>query len=548
MSILKNKAIIIILLISVKTFAQNPALSTLPLIQTKDSSTSSAENNVINSDYEKLNSIFNKLVNARGDFRSPVPIIFLRKEEARVASIDYEKLQIIIEEKAFKICQPFGDGAVAFLLAHELTHYYEKHAWRTVFAADYADLKVGQNLKNIQDQLSNETQADYLGGFLAYSAGFNVFFNSEDILRQLYKQYNIEDLIPGYPSLNDRIELAKRSTKKLRSLIEIFEMANLLTATGKQKEAYAYYNYIIQQYQSREIYNNLGVTSLMNALQYFKEKELKYSYPIELDLETQGSRDASTIKLRDSLLRQSIKHFDASIGLDPNYAPAYLNKATALAILGDTLRAQFYAEQEAYRIAKKNNFPKTITDAKILLGILHARAGKNKEAKKLFNEAATTGSQLAKNNLNLLNATPAPKIKTQNSKQTDSIVMDHFDLNTFTNKPSYNMDKVITINPEFSFLQYAEDSLTFKIYFNLNTDTRDIHYFMLSKPECKAVTNKQIGIGSTEAVVLSNYGTPAKTIETPQGNILLYDNVLFIIDKDKQVSKWGYYLSKKSLL
>lgn len=531
-----------------KLSAQESTLSTLPLIQTDNKTPTSPVNNLNNTDYEHVKRIYDKLVNARGDFRYPVPKLFLRKEVSRVASIDYEKLEIILEEKAYRACLPYGDAAIAFLLAHELTHYYEKHAWRNGFAADYSDLTIGKNMKEMQDQVANETQADYLGGFLAYSAGFGMFDKSSEIIKQLYTTYNIPENIPGYPTLPERIELAKRTTQKLQSLIEVFEMANLLTAIGKFAEAYHYYNYILMQYQSREIYNNLGVTSLLNALQYFKQKELKYRYVVELDLESTGARDTESSKVRDSLLHQAIKNFDVAIGLDPNYAPAYLNKASACALLGDTIRAQFYTEQEAFKIAQKNNYTKTAIDAVILSGILKARSGDSTSADILFQAAASSGSKLAQINLDILrNGMDAPK-KASRNFSTEFTSIENHNLNSFSNNPSYNNDKVIEINSEFAYLQFNEDSLSFKISFNMNVDTREMNYFMLTKPDSKATTEKQIGIGSSQQEIETHYGAPTQTVETPQGSILVYDKLIFILGKENKVMRWGNYLTRKSML
>jgi tetratricopeptide (TPR) repeat protein len=531
-------------------FAQTSSLTTLPLVQTSDTTHTSAENNIFNTDLDKIKTIYQKLVNARGDFRYPVPSVFLRNEVSRVASIDYSTLEIVLEEKAYMTCQKFGDPAIAFLLGHELTHYYEKHAWRNGFAADYADLKVGKNLKSLQDQVANETQADYLGGFLAYSAGYGMFDKSGEIIRSLYKDYNLGELIPGYPSLNDRVELAKRTTKKLEALIDVYEMGNLLAAVGKYFEAYQYFNYILMQYQSREIYNNLGVTSVLEALQYFdKEKELIYKYPLELDLIMTGSRGNETIETRNNLLQTAIRHFDSSINLDPEYAPAYLNKATALALLGDTIRAKFYSEQEAQPIALRNKDFKTATDAMVLLGILKAKSGDKESAKKIFQNAMDQKNELARTNLMILSSGNQQKPLVKRSIQSILDSISGIDLKSFaSNKPSFNNDRVINLNDDFTFFQYNIDSLNYKILFNRNGATKNRTYFLMTKANCKDRTSKNIGIGDDDSQVEKNYGIPNNIIETPNGRIYIYENVLFIIDQNKKVSQWASYFSKKSLI
>ncbi|MBK9643234.1 MAG: hypothetical protein IPO72_18620 [Saprospiraceae bacterium] len=55
----------------------------------------------------------------------------------------------------------------------------------------------------------------------------------------------------------------KESASKLESLIDAFEMANMLNATGKfERNQKYYYKYILMHYQSREIYNNVSCRKL----------------------------------------------------------------------------------------------------------------------------------------------------------------------------------------------------------------------------------------------------------------------------------------------
>ncbi|MBK9222859.1 MAG: hypothetical protein IPO16_12180 [Saprospiraceae bacterium] len=544
---IKFTIICFICLWNILLFAQESTLSTLPIVQTEQNVPTSSTNNIRNEDFERILKIYIKLVNARGDFRYPVPKLFLRKEVSRVASIDYNKLEIVIEEKAYKACLQYGDAAIAFLLGHELTHYYEKHAWRNNFAYAYSDLQIGQEMEKFHDQTANETEADYLGGFLAYSAGYGMFEKADSIIIQLYKEYKLSDQLKGYPSLQDRIELAKRSTKKIAALVEVFEMANLLSAIGKYEEAAEYYTFILMQFQSREIFNNLGVVALQNALQYFDSKELKFKYVFELELESMGSRDANSKKAREALLQQSIRHFDAAISMDINYAPAYLNKAAALALLGDTIRASFFVEQEALLKAQQNKFAKTAVDANILLGILKSNAGDTNRAVALFESAIRVGSKLAKDNLNILRFGKIDSIVVKRNLSKEFISIQKQNLNSFSSEPVFNSEKVIKLNPKYTLYQFYEDSLDYTILFNMNNDSRDINYFMMTKPTCKVQTNKKIGIGSNLSELEMQYGNPQKMIETVQGSILIYDKLIFILGKENEVIKWGTFLTKKSM-
>ncbi|MFN8330203.1 MAG: hypothetical protein U0T81_03135 [Saprospiraceae bacterium] len=57
--------------------------------------------------------------------------------ESKAVEINYDKLQIDFEEKAYDAIIQLGDEAIAFILAHELTHYFERHAWKNEFVKKF---------------------------------------------------------------------------------------------------------------------------------------------------------------------------------------------------------------------------------------------------------------------------------------------------------------------------------------------------------------------------------------------------------------------------
>ncbi len=97
-------------------------------------------------------------------------------------------------------------------------------------------------------------------------------------------------------------------------------MSRLLTATGNYEDAYAYYVYLLQYQQSLELYNNAGVTAVLNALSYFRsgEPEVRFRYPLELDVELPGARGAQDyVELRHRLLEKALGYFDQALRLNP---------------------------------------------------------------------------------------------------------------------------------------------------------------------------------------------------------------------------------------
>lgn len=525
--------------------AQERSFGTLPLVRKPGASPSGSGKKIDSVQYKKVLGIYNRLVQARGDFRYPVPNFSISPEERRVAGIDYDQLSIVIEEKALGVCNSLGnnaDAAIAFLLGHELTHYYEKHAWRTGFAADYKDLKIGIQLDNLADDAANETEADYLGGFLAYSAGYGLFQKGAEVIQSLYKAYGLKNDIPGYPSLNDRQALSRRSAEKLARLTEAYDMANLLTAIGKYTEAYEYYRYILMEYQSREIYNNLGVTACLDALQYFKPNELKYHYPIELDLESSAAKGDGLANARDQLLRQAILHFDAAISQDPNYAPAYLNKANAYALLGDLNRARFYANVEARQAAKVGGYPKTNTDIDVLMGIIEARSNSADKAKAFFKTAEAAGSAAAKINTRiLLKQAPATSAAAPMTLAKVERI-DSLSLADISKDPSFDNKRTVDISSKLRFLQNPQIGKSSLLFISQNTRSDERIFLHVTNSNYPGKTARNIGLGDVRSSIVSAYGQPERSVETPQGQVMVYKSILFVLGPDGKLQRWANFL------
>lgn len=525
--------------------AQSRSFGTLPLAQKPKASQQEGLSMSDSPKYQKALEVYNRLVAARGDFRYPVPAFSMRKEERRVAGMDYDQLEITLEEKAFDVCETYGDkadAALAFLLGHELTHYYEKHAWRRGFVSDFKGLKIAMKLDSLIDDAANETQADYLGGFLAYSAGYGLFDKGPEVIKKLYDAYNLPASLPGYPSLADRQTLGQRTEEKLQRLVEVFDMANLLTAVGKYSEAYEYYRFVLMEYQSREIYNNLGVTAVLDALQYFKEGELKFRYPVELDLESSATKGSGMVDARSKLLQQALLHFDAAISLDPHYAPAYLNKACVYALMGDVKRAQFYAEEEAGPAAHQYNYPKTALDVDVLSGILEAGKGNTDKAKEIFGTAAAAGSALAAINLKLLNN---EALETEPTGMVGLLKAEKIDdqaLALIADDAKFEPKKSITLSKTLTFHQNSKQGPNSFLYVSQNSQTEVNTFFHVTGPDYTGKTARQIGLGDNRAAIVKAYGEPLRTVETPQGQMMVYKKTIFILGAKGVLKRWVNYI------
>ena len=144
--------------------------------------------------------VFDDLLRARADFRMQTPTLVVSKKEGHIAAFDPDRIQVVLDEKAYDLCATFGKdslNAIAALLGHELIHYYEKHDWRRHFARENENLETARRLENMEEGLKLETQADCLGGFMAFSVGYNTYGIMPELLKKAYKAYDLPENLPG---------------------------------------------------------------------------------------------------------------------------------------------------------------------------------------------------------------------------------------------------------------------------------------------------------------------------------------------------------------
>jgi tetratricopeptide (TPR) repeat protein len=576
-------SIVIVFFIAVSfntTHAQDRTIGTLPIINNGEIIGDTEVNLNHTDDYKHILKIYNKLVAARGDFRYKVPELYLKDVKGRVASIDYLTNQITIEKHAYDVCKKHGDAAVAFLIGHELTHYYEKHAWQNGFVSDKSEESVYKELKKYQD-VAHETEADYLGGFLAYTAGYGMYDKGGEIIGDLYTAYGLGETMKGYPTKTERIKLGNKSAQKLELLVDAFDMANLLFSINMTEEAYAYYEYILKDYQSRELYNNLGTVAVLNVMKLFKVTDLKYRYVSELDVDFQSSKDVSVpIEEQKTMwLDKAIAHFNSAISLDPNYTPAYLNRANAYALKREWKKAKFYLNEEALPVSIKDSirweeklksddpqeieeanhakarWKKTRQDITILQGIIDANTGDEIAAKSKFTSVAEDGNALAAINLKICNGEPLPLPNFNKKDYTKDMIGDTSVHKFLRRSPPYDLDKVAGISNNFTLFQYKPTDGKSEIFYHENFESKERIAFQRTSKDYDGANLSGIKIGDLRSIVESETkdGTPTRVIETTSGQILIYDStdaddkrlkgIIYFIE-DNKVRSWIIYKYK----
>ncbi len=502
-------------------------------------------------EYAVVKKIFQDLVEAQGNRQLPRPSLVMQNAGQYIAWMNPEGPVIGLEIKAYEVCRSFGAdslNAVAALLAHELTHYYQEHGWSRQFAAETGG-ELGEKVANGENSLNYEAQADHLGGFLAYAAGYPTFGMMPELLERLYEAYGLDAQLDGYPSLEERQALAADAADQVKELVDVYEMSVLLTTLERFDDARVYLHRILRDFQSRDLYNNLGVMAVLEALPQFHKNELPYGLPIELDAEGRLKQGATRFpcqsrdcrQARIGLLETAIENFDQAIALDPDYATAFLNKAIAYHLLDLPEDAEYYASR-ALRMVKKQNLLKLTADAWTLLGILAATQADEQKALDNFGKAQALGSSLAAENIRILKSEAKPLLALSRSAKGLEMV-DSLRPEAFLSNPAIHRE--IPVNE--SIILGIADKEQSSVFFHFADNGRSYAFFHLTGENYTGQTTLGIKTGDAEQKVIKHYQKPYRRLELRSGSVLVYPihKLLFFLNEAGKVQQWAVVREKK---
>lgn len=330
--------------------------------------------------YQTIEKVYKKICKAAGDYRAELPQLVVMERVLRVASYRSYDNKLIIEKKAFDICQSLGkdklESALAFLIGHELTHFYQKHDWGGKVGESGFGTHFLMDYEAFSEHVHHEEEADTYGAFVAYLAGYEVLDIIPEVLEAVYKSYALDDKMMNYPSLTERKAVSKKVEAKIQELITIYDKANYFTAIGWYIPALSCYNHLLKFVKTKELYNNIAIIYLKAALVQ-EDEDHSFMYPIIIDL-NYNMRDYSFFQGKAKTLKNAENCLNKALKLDPNYNRASLN----LACVYD---AQSESEKALVTLQKiKNPNDLEVAEITIVKGIIAVHQGEKTKAKTLF--------------------------------------------------------------------------------------------------------------------------------------------------------------------
>ena len=344
---------------------------------------------------DRVEEIFNDLVEGIGNNSIYPPSLEFSDDERSVATMG--DFTITVERKVINLfCgQENFDDKMAYILGHEMAHHYLSHSWMANTGLGYSDLgnyiEENSPMYSKKQRKLSESQADLYAGFYGMISGYNTLAHAKETLQAVYKAYGLPDEISGYPSFSERLEIINSKIDNASNLALLFELGNVLLL-GKEYELAKYcYEFILKQFNSREIYNNLGLSYLLYGVSISEEPINKLVFPVSLDqnsrVEVKTTRSGNFTDNPKDMIEFALKQFKRAQSLDSKYQPAIQNQIVAEFLLLEDKKTRNDFIAELSDLTKE-----FVVDLEVVNMII------NEKPIKKVSKAARSGSNLSKLN------------------------------------------------------------------------------------------------------------------------------------------------------
>lgn len=332
---------------------------------------------LVSNDEKQVRDVFNKLISVYGSAK-PAPKLSFQALKTPATYITDSSPEIKVDVSFYKLCQTFGKdslNALAIVLSHELTHYFNDHTFCSDYA--FANLKSNPTLKSkigqasFESRIEKESEADIKGFFYAAAAGYQPHGLQGLLIERIYEAYRLPDSLKGYPTKQERIDIAHNNEKIAAQLYDHFKSGLVALDNKQYDEAIELFNRANSQVPFRENWNNIGIACARKALELKLSSKAedeypeRFLYPLEIENKSrlQNERTRSLDDTTDdieNLLSKAQNAFEKALQLDPSFYKSRINLAcvydlqgnhnSAIAEITEKLPVEIRASNEAKRI------------------------------------------------------------------------------------------------------------------------------------------------------------------------------------------------------
>jgi tetratricopeptide (TPR) repeat protein len=531
--------------------------------------------------YIIIKEICQKITEAQGkQFKTPHLVVYsIDNNKQVIAQFKNTPIPTIyIDEKLYNLSRKFGKDsldALACIIGHELAHLFEKHTFAIGMTGMMGLVENNtNNTKSISksEKVSLETQADYYGLFYGFLAGYKTYQLLPQMLELIYLEYKLPDAMDGYPSKTERINIAKMSVAELEQVTMIVDVGEILYLQKQYEEAAIAFEYLLQKFPSRDIYNNLAAIRLSQVVSYIEKDELYFAYPFEFDaltrlrtgVERSGGSDkkAENMQKRKELLKIAKQYLKKAIILDPSYLTAYINLACVYSLEGNYELA-VGTMNEAETICRENNITFS-GNAYLVRAIARTYNQQIEKANEDFAKSVVLKVNLADYNYQLFKQMQADwKDKLVNwasdwsnlKNWVNSWVESNPTQTQFSNPNlekicSQNIAEAVKMTNFGQEITVNDDNKSFKISYKkdgecekikIKTFDKDL-YLLLTPPNYGGTSSKGILLNEKVEKLILQYGKPSYTVGCNGAEFYFYEkiNLIFRVS-DRKVKGWALY-------
>lgn len=509
---------------------------------------------VTSAKYRVTHQVFDRLTYAFADSR-PQPRLeivarSLKKNKIIAQYRPGSQPVIQLDEEVYDLCRKLQKdslNALAVLLSHELAHHYKNHDWYFTFGIGQANTRFSkESIKQF------ESAADFYGCFYGELSGFATARVFPRVIDLIYQHFNLANHLEGYPTKEERKAIYAEKQKEAVKMVAVFKSGLFLYLIQEFESAALCFDYLVNQFPSREIINNLAASKLQLALQiYNKQEQPGFVYPVELDANSRlGSAhrdmpDTYNNKQLEKLLTEARRYAEKSREIDPGYVPAYINLACIYSLQGN--------QPAAIGIINELK-PTTITgNAYSVRAIAYYKDNQPTKAQKDFDLARQKGAYKGQYNLELfdkMNESLAGSLSTwimswfqeeaslHNSTRA-SIKEKVGGQSSNSTLPAQTPRVMVSKTPNL-VVQWNEQN----DYLQLGIQNATRNYLVqYTQENYTHPTARKVKRGASLETLKNKYGDPAYAFSSATGEYLVYPDskVAFMLDKNKRLNSWLVY-------
>ncbi|QHT70235.1 hypothetical protein GXP67_28095 [Rhodocytophaga rosea] len=506
--------------------------------------------------YKVTRQVFNRLTYVFANSRPEPQLQIIARKAGKPKTIaQYQpgnKPLISLDEEVYDLCARLGKdslNALAVLLSHELAHHYEKHDWYYTFGIGKTENQTsGDEIERF------ESEADFYGCFYGELAGFATGQVFPQILDLVYENFQLANQLKGYPSKEERkLTYQKKQTDAAR-MIAVFKAGQFLYLMQDYQSATLCFDYLVNRFPSREIFNNLSASILQQALAiYNSQQQPGFVYPVEMDARSRLSSthrsfsDVNSAKPLSQLLLDARKYAQKAKEIDPDYVPAYINLACVYSLQGN--------QAAAIGVINELDISQLTGNAHTIRAIAYFKDQQTGKAQQDFESAQEKKAYMASYNMALFE-----KINESLVENLTGWIRNWFSQETSTTtaltKPATSREKIageeassplpgqvqqVKVNEKpYLLLQWSPSSDLIKLGIQASSNRYLVRF---AQENYAGKTARSLQAGSSAASLVQQYGEPAYTFPGTSGEYWVYPQhkIAFEINPDRRISSWLIY-------